>query len=414
MPSPNTNTQYYFSSCPYTVGTANDIFSEYSQKYTILDNFEMTGMCSNASSPSDDTFVRYGSGNNVYFYNLYIHGWTHTAFTCSAPTSCGFNISAFRGGGLGWIDTLSYIVVDGSDSDAFAGGFNYQGMYSLSYSVNRYTSQSIVTNNHLLHDCLFEYQYQNGHANVYESAGEGNSTNAFYNNVFRHMSEGQIGSAGEVCIWLKPTVGYTDFWFNNVLYDPGNTEFFIVGQNNSNQGTIDFFNNVFQSTGSTGVVGCSATGNSDPYVAANNLYVTDTSAYASDCAGQGTDTTNLTMTNATATADGYTASETYAYFPPSASSPTVSAGTNEGTVSSAFCSALSTAANSDSTLSPAATACLNDTTYACTYNSSSHTVTCPARTIVARPSNGKWDIGAYEDAPSGPLQPPTDVQATAH
>ena len=53
-------------------------------------------------------------------------------------------------------------------------------------------------------------------------------------------------------------------------------------------------------------------------------------------------------------ADGYTSSQTYAYSPTSDSSPTVSQGTN---VQSSYCSALSTAAGSDSTLADAASAC---------------------------------------------------------
>ena len=106
--------------------------------------------------------------------------------------------------------------------------------------------------------------------------------------------------------------------------------------------------------------------------------------------------TNLTMTNATATTDGYTSAQTYVFSPPTGASPTVGAGTNEGTINAAYCSALSTAAGSDSTLSNAVSACSNDTRYGIVYNVSSHTATYPGRTAIVRPSSAAWDIGAYE------------------
>jgi hypothetical protein len=98
------------------------------------------------------------------------------------------------------------------------------------------------------------------------------------------------------------------------------------------------------------------------------------------------------MTNATAASDGYTASESFDYSPTAANSPTVGVGTNE----QAYCNALQTAAATDPTLSDAATACRSDTHYACAYDTSNHTVICPARTPNVRPSSGTWDVGAYQ------------------
>ena len=93
------------------------------------------------------------------------------------------------------------------------------------------------------------------------------------------------------------------------------------------------------------------------------------------------------MNHATATADGYTASQTYAYSPTSSSSPTVNTGTNE---TSGFCSALNAAGLTD-----AGTACKFDTTYAVAYNSTNHTVSVPARTPNLEPPVAAWDIGVY-------------------
>jgi len=44
-------------------------------------------------------------------------------------------------------------------------------------------------------------------------------------------------------------------------------------------------------------------------------------------------------------------------------------------------------------------ACKYGTTDACTYDSSTHTVTCPGRTPVARPATAAWDDGAYQCVP---------------
>ena len=65
-----------------------------------------------------------------------------------------------------------------------------------------------------------------------------------------------------------------------------------------------------------------------------------------------------------------------------------------GTNEQSFCAAL--IASSDPLIQAAGTSCQSDTTYACSYNSTSHTVICPARTIMARPSRTAWDAGAYQ------------------
>jgi hypothetical protein len=411
-------TQYYVSSCPYQVGTGNTLVYV-GVNYQILDNFELTGLCSIASSSNSssaaDTHVAYGGPTYTFFYNLYIHGWSHTQFTCNAPTSCGFNIFAFKGGGGGDFDTLAYNVIDGSDSDASSAGQNYQGWWNASHMVIRYTAQGIVTNNHLFHDNLVEYQYENGHANVYESIGEPAANGAYYNNIFRHLSQGQIGGAGTVGVWLFPTVGYTDYFFNNIIYDINNTSMFDIGQNanGGNQGTIVFFNNIAEDNLGNGLFGCNSSF-AHPFSANNNFYVAEISLVGI-YGGSGSNCTpgsnDLVITHSTATTDGYTASQTYAYSPTSATSPTVGAGVNETTN---YCAALSTAASSDSTLSDAAAACTTDTRYACTYNTGNHMVNCPARTAVARPSSGAWDVGAYQNSSTQASAPnaPTDLTAT--
>src|SRR6185437_4772874 len=96
---------------------------------------------------------------------------------------------------------------------------------------------------------------------------------------------------------------------------------------------------------------------------------------------QGTYVTEQTMSHAIATTNGYTSSQLFAYSPVSATAPTVGTGTNR----QSYCNALSSAGLTD-----AATACQSDTGYACSYNTSDHTMNCPTRSATARPT-GAWD-----------------------
>jgi hypothetical protein len=400
------------------------------EEFVIFDNFELTGLCeSDLGGTANDHYFDYGSSQGpITLTNNYIHGWTHVAFanpqnpigSCTSSTVC-LNLAAFYGSVISGgppDDTIMYDVVDGSDSDPVAMQFCYCGFWNVAYSYFSGGSQLITRDQHLFHDSTITNFVDNGHANVMESVGDTpgpSNAYAIYNNVFDTIYVSPYLNSN-VVFWPYPPVGSTLYWFNNVVYNVGPGEFFNMGQNNSDEGNFAIFNNTFQvnhrTDGGWDGISCSATGNADPFTNANNLYITSDSSsfYSSNCSGKGTDTTSLLMTNATATSGGYASSGTYAYSPTSSSSRTVGVGTNEV---KSFCSALSTAASTDSTLSDAATGCLSDTRYACAYNSANHTVTCPGRTAVARPSSGNWDIGAYQFS-NPTVQPPTNVQATAH
>jgi hypothetical protein len=393
------------SRCAYQAGKTNVFFNFGNLRYITFDNLEITGMCSaDASLNGYDMVFEYGFSPNIIFQNIYFHGWSHVQFNCSAGGSC-FDIFLFRGGATSPpACTYRYIVVDGSDSDPAGAGVFYADGWNVAYSYFGNAAQIIVRLPHVWHDNLIEYWYDPGdksaHGNVLESVGDAAGTNAFYNNVIRHVSPNGVG---QVVIWLLPPAGSTDYLFNNVLYDINNAgNYYDIGENFSRHaGKQIIFNNTFEQNKS-GPVLCCTTGTTltRPFTAANNHYITDFSSpyVLPNCKTASTLVTELAMTHAKAAKQGYTASETYAYSPTRASKSTVGAGTNEQTN---FCAALSTAAGSDSTLSDAATACQSDTRYACTYNRNNHTVTCPARTVVARPSSGAWDAGAYEYSSSG-------------
>ena len=113
--------------------------------------------------------------------------------------------------------------------------------------------------------------------------------------------------------------------------------------------------------------------------------------------------TDLVETVATANSKGYTSSQRYAFSPTSATAPTVRAGTN---LRSTYCTKLSVM---DAAMGAA---CRADATYACSYKTTHHTLSCPARTANTRPSSTPWDIGAYEYATRSNAEGPTDRIAT--
>lgn len=421
---------YYVSSCSYQVGSSNNLIDVGFSKYVTLDNFELTGLCQNhVGQPSgDDTYIRYGGANAPLVYeNLYIHGASHLQFAgkntsaqCTSSTVCT-NMFVFQGSVSGTTtagETIIQNAVDFSDSDPAGQNLCFAGFWNVAYNAFRYTTSCLPNPVHLFHDNLYEYFFENGHSNVLENIGEGTTgVNVFYNNVFRHM-ETYVSSGGGVAMWLSPpTSGTTDYFFNNLIYDVGALEYFNTGGTAGNNalGTYTLFNNIFQTNVNQPILRC-ANYTNGAITDANNQYIDDGTQYLGPCSTL-TTITPLAMTNAVATSDGYTSSPTYSYLPTTGSSPTVRAGTNEGTNNSAFCSALNIAAGSDSYLTDAASACQNGTRYACTYNSTTHTMSCPAQTAVARPSSGAWDVGAYQFSSSvtgQSVQAPTNLLVSVH
>jgi len=381
------------SSCAYQTGGGNNMVDSSAATYVTFDNFEFTGMCQkDIGAPwSADIYMHRGGTGTVYEH-LYFHGWTHVPFSASGTT---WNMEAMQGGQG---ETTFQCVVDGSDSDPGGGGAFFEGGSVVSQSVFRYTSQIVTTTMHSIHDNLFEHWFQPSdglsHGNVLESSGEPASNNAVYNNVFRYIGT-DCNGCSFVNFWPQPSVGYTDYFFNNVEYNTSpaiNGNYFNVGQNSNSgaQGTIDSFNNTWENTTEGAIMTCDPSGYPEPATFSNNHYITDGgSAYVS-CPSSTVKTSELLQTHSQASGQGYTASAPYAFSPPASSGPTISAGTN---VSSTFCGTLS--GSSDPVLQAAGAACQLDTRYACVYVSTSHTVACSGRGALPR-SGGGWSIGAYQ------------------
>jgi len=412
--------------------------------HLIIDNFEWTGVCwsgpdNNAGTTrSGAAYVNMnqglGAGSYNTFQNNYIHGWTHVTFNCVAGNPETGNCQwaqAVDGGPSPYADgdVLANNVVDGSDSDDHSYVAFWYGGYDVHDNVIRHIgTAAVLNNNHTFHDNLIEYVQGNtdgvAHGNAVEFNTEWNGNNVVYNNVFRDEF-GYPGTTGcgNIQFQQAPRQNATDYTFNNLIYNYpcGNGNYWDLCSApksdciNVTTATVNLFNNTWVMTAGYDQAWLSP-GAPSTLVANwyNNHCIIPGGGAASACFWSSSGTinylTDVVQDTTVASGQGYTSSEPYAYSPTSASNATVIAGTNE----KGYCSALT--GSSDADLQAAGIACQSDTGYACTYNSTNHTVSCPARTTIARPTITAWDAGAYQLSGSqaqGP-QPPTNLQSTVY
>lgn len=241
------------------------------------------------------------------------------------------------------------------------------------------------------------------HPNCIETAGNGTFTWFIHDNNVHDMT-----GTHEQCETLQiGNTGETDYVWNNLFYNLGGADIMRFPQGSGKSPiALYFFNNTFVSSPSNvcGDVGTNGGSWSLAFVMVNNhciptLTPGGTSQSQLMISGAVSGATTITFTHnvvqsaATATAAGYTASQTpYVYFPINGSATTVGAGTNL-TGTSTFPSGFTT----------------NDTSYACSQQTISGVVqsVCPSRAQNARPATGSWDSGVYEFSASGSVATPT-------
>jgi hypothetical protein len=428
----NSTSTGFVASCAYQINNPGGNFGPNIVAnipgFTIFDSFELTGLCvSSSSTSSGNTYLSgWASGGSngaiAMLENTYMHGWTATS--AAGTGSASHPVTVISGGG-GVQQVFDHIVIDGSDSNPQVAAWGAFPIFThMRDSIVRYVGQGVGQGCHDIHDNIFEHFYYtelDGHINAFECNADAstNTANVFYNNIFRHFDP-SFGN-GEI-VWFCPNTT-PEYWFNNVMFDvvaPGQGQpWNVVGppiySGCSNTGGQYMFNNTLVNVNQPCYLTNSSTHGS--YLNVFNEHLIDTAfdlVGGATCVGGPSSATNISMTGATATAQGYTSGSSGTVSPntcandpnapcrpTSATSPTVGAGTNE----QAYCNVLASFTSEPAISKDAASACANGTTDGCSYNATTHSMTCPVQTALARPGGGKaWDSGAYQYSP-GPSSP---------
>jgi hypothetical protein len=392
------------ASCSHVPPSGDQVYLS-GVRYVTFDNFEFTGMCWDGSV-GNQNYLHYagavsGYQNPMNIQNNYLHGWTHTL----AGTQGGG--SGFSGYNQNFGATLQFNVVDGSDSDDLSLQWCGQGAdtYILADNIIRHVGGTCVSDTcHIVHDNVIEYinNVTDGSSHTdalfcFGEAGEpqGDGTpNIFYNNVFRYIGT-EYNSPISYPFTGAPPAGKTDYFFNNVFHDliTGGTNYVVWCDGGScNSGaSIVMSNNTFEAPLPDFTAGCIICNSPNVKITAvNNHWISNNGTGLSTVfanTGQVTETAGIYQTFTVATGQGYNSIDDFA--PTASSNASVGAGANE---SSAVCNAMQSAGAPASAVS----ACESGTTDGCAYDSSNHTVSCPAIAVVSRPSSGAWDAGAYQ------------------
>jgi hypothetical protein len=394
---------------------------------SIIDNFELTGVCSSDPNPTsgvDDTYIEYfGTGTAgtgmEFLENLYIHGWTATT---TAGQSGDNQPGTLLGGGYNGLNTFDHLVIDGSDSNPGSWAWaTFPSIYHMRDSIVRYTNQGVAAGwCHDIHDNIFEHFYNHNagagsHTNILEcnddSSGNAanqpqNTPNVFYDNIIRHDDPSYLGS-GQVHLWFCPE-NVPEYWFNNLLYDLSNDNVWDYAgppiYTCSGSGGQYMFNNTLVDVTQPCYVSNVNHGGQYLTVFDEQLINTTLDSGSTACNGYN-NSTNIATTDAQAITQAYLQPSggtvnsdtcnnegTTPCAPTSSSDSTVSAGANH----EAYCTKLASYTGESAISVDAANACKNGTTDGCSYDDTSHTMNCPAFPAVLRPTSAAWDSGAYQ------------------
>lgn len=399
----------------------NVMFNLGSTQYVTFDNFEVIGMKDSNTDVFQHDVAFLLNGNNQTVEHMYFHAWVVTGSNDDNLVWIhGCNQSCTQSG-----DLISENYCNGADatppSTSDGNGSSECIRYlnaTIQNNVMLNVSNGIIAGgpggnvNVLGNDCSSVWiSYAPGvHGNCIEMNGSGTTGNVIANNKIHDFD-----SVGVWPVVLTPSGSQTEWVFNNVCWNVSRDCYDIDTQGNYSGYTVNIENN-------TGLVAsgfyCIATtdrGSSNVIGAANivnNHCITPSGTSASSfCFNSGNTcstithlnvATNIPMSTATATTQGYTSSQTFSYSPSATSNSTVGAGTNLTTSCSGSSSGL-----------------CSDTIYSCSVGPGNILV-CPARSAQTRASGGSctlgvpgcWDAGAYlYSSGNAPPNPPGGLQA---
>jgi hypothetical protein len=369
----------------------------------IVDNIEVTGLYSSATSGSGPNYLSICT-SNVTMERIYAHGWVHNSGATQNISAqvfsegCGTNVSG---------SVIRYNIADGSDTSQDFMMFAYSAI-PIAYGNYMYKVQTGIDGcGDNWHDNMVDTLVQPVSGAAHQDGlyhmtpcGYQNGLVTIYNNVVRNIT--WSGSGGAVKFWLNGNGGFPSnvtagYAFNNVIYNnvPGNT--FDTGRSNAgsvNYGTWYIFNNTVAcgTDSEPGVcqIGTKTSGNPMTLHLSNNHWISTGSVLTCSSPCVATQTDDLTQTVSQASAQGYSDSTAYAYEPTSASGATVTQ-----TLTAALASTRQSVCTAIGAVDTAAgAACQSDTTYACAYEQGSHTLQCPAKQTVARAADP--NVGAYQ------------------
>jgi hypothetical protein len=375
--------------------------------YIIVDNFEATGFYVNQTG-NPGAYVFGACGQNQTYENMYVHGWS------TDPNPQGTYGTVFHGCNGNSIKgtVMRYNVIDGQDTTQNMMTAMYPSIPTAYGNYIRYVITGIDGTGDNWHDNVVEYLVVSpvfGHQDGYYHTAQAYSPNTLlYNNLIRHVTF--TGANGAVKFWMNgngpcPFSSCTSYAFNNIIYDtyPGNTVD-TGGHFGVNYGTWYIFNNTFDcgtdkapggcsvGDGGNGQHGVGLHGQMTLYLINNHWISTEKTSIIGFGGRFGrcawficSEINGLYQSNGAAKKRGYTSGSAYAFQPTNSNGSTVGKGANQDSL----CAAVNAIdAN-------AGAACKSGTTYACAYNATNHTVSCPAIVPVTRPTTA-WDVGAYQ------------------
>lgn len=384
-------------------------------QYVTFQSIEWTGLFWNNDQQNacyqSAGFFYANQSDYITIDQMYIHKWTHGTTAGTTDSSDLIAYTTYGTPPYCFNCVVSNSVINNSDGDGassstISGGgvrnwnlennviaYVVQGFLSPIYSR---PSQLQVTGNNISHigeSFTTPGQSAPPHPNCIETTGvvggsSGTAVLIVANNYIHDIQtcEGlQVGNPNE-----------DDIVFNNI-WDMGASA--TGGANGpqvpqgSSSHNFEFWNNTVRWASGCMTAGIHGT-TFNSFIVENNHCINDATTVVNGSIPGSTLSNNVGMTNANATSQGYTSSETYVFAPTAANNGTVGAGAD-------------LAANWPAGFST------NDTTYACAQQTVSGVIesVCPTRsTTNARTSS--WDVGAYQwSSSTGSPNPPTGLSA---